>query len=775
MPKAPNRLAGETSPYLLQHAHNPVDWYPWGDEAFAAARAADKPIFLSIGYSTCYWCHVMERESFEDDATAAVLNEHFIAIKLDREQRPEIDDVYMTATQLMTGSGGWPMSVFLEPEQLRPFWCGTYFPREPRQGLPSFKQVLKGMADAYVTKRDDVIAQAEQLADAVRSQLSERAEPVALNHEHVAAAVGALLQQHDAREGGFGGQPKFPQPVYLELLQAARDHAGDQNTRTAIDACVKFTLDRMAVGGLFDQVGGGFHRYCVDATWTVPHFEKMLYDNAQLLSVYARAAATYDDGFYRSITRQTAAYVLREMTSPDGGFYSAQDAEVDHREGLNYIWTEDQAPDVLGDDADFAIKVYGLDAPNFRDPHYPDEGPKSVLRLEDRPALVAEKLGLEPGAFDERLTQINATLLAARDERKQPHLDDKVLAAWNGMMIKGLADAAAVLDDSSLLDAAERAAAFVLGAMRDADGHLLRSHRAGASDGEGVLEDSAAMIRGLVALQRAGRGDGRHLEAAIDLANRADDLFGDSEGGGFFDARAGRGDLFIRPRSTYDGATPSGSSQMLEALLDLAEAEIDGPWLDRALAQLRAVSPVIAERGVAIAGSTRGLLRALTSGIAARLADGAAFAPQQNEPADFTPVEIFASTDRVAVGEGSPASFELVLRIKEGYHILAADPIPEGAKPIPGLIPLRVGLVSGMGVAVYADYPEGEPYGPDLGGDGRVLVHTDEVRLTVALERADGVGVDEGTPIMGVTFQACTETACREPKTVELDVAIDLA
>ena len=783
--RTPNRLARESSPYLLQHAHNPVDWYPWGEEAFEAARRRDVPIFLSVGYSTCYWCHVMERESFEDDGIAQQMNDNLVSIKLDREQHPEIDDLYMTATQLMTGSGGWPMSVFLEPERLRPFWAGTYFPNRPKQGMPGFAQVIGGMADAWANKREQVLDQAERIADAVREALAERAEPVALTGDHVAAAASALIGQHDTNEGGFGGAPKFPQPVYLRLLQAGRDAAGDDDTRTAIDAVLTRTLDRMAVGGLFDQVGGGFHRYCVDAHWNVPHFEKMLYDNAQLASVYAHAVRTNGDAFHARTLRRTLDYVLGEMTHAEGGFFSAQDAEVRGREGLNYLWTEAEAREVLDDDeAELAVEVYGLGAPNFRDPHHPDDEPKRVPRLDDRPEQVAERLGLDADDLVRRLDSINAKLYERRAQREQPATDDKILAGWNGMMISGFVDGSHALGDPAYLDAAERCAGFLLERMLECDREaggpvgLVRSWRDGALGGQPVLEDAAGLISALVALHRAGRGAGRYLEEARCIAERTREAYDDSSAGGYFDTPAGRDDLFVRPRSTFDGAVPSGSSLMAHALLDLAQADPEGPWAERAVAQVRSVSSIIAERGVSIAGSAHAALRSMSMGLSDRLAQGKEVPPPTQRPSGFTPVEIFADTDRVRVTPDDPATFNLILRIKAGYHVLAAEPAEEGADVPAGLVPLRVGLVSGSGVAVYADYPEGEPYGAAAEGGsavgGELRVHTGEVELPVALERAEGVGAGEGTPILGVTYQVCSDTECLEPATVELDMAVDL-
>jgi len=765
-----NRLGRESSPYLLQHAQNPVDWYPWGEEAFEAARTRDVPIFLSVGYSTCYWCHVMERESFEDDQVARMMNELFVCVKVDREERPEIDELYMTATQILTGRGGWPMSVFLEPEKLRPFWAGTYFPPRARENMgPGFVDVMQGMHGAWTEQREGVLKQASALADEVEKALSAAREPAQVGATEVSKAASELLQAFDRTHGGFGAAPKFPQPAQLEFLLDVRDAAGDEATAASIDEAVRFTLDRMAVGGLFDQIGGGFHRYCVDATWTVPHFEKMLYDNAQLARLYARAHEVYGDPLYARIARRTCDYVLREMTSESGGFFSAQDAEVEGREGLNYVWNEEQAREALGDlpddDIAFAVKVYRLEAPNFRDPHHPESPAMSVLRLDDRPDKMAERAGEEPGVFQDRLDRIGAALLRARDDRKQPHLDDKVVAAWNGMMIGALARVGATLEERRYIDAAARAARFVLGEMEH-DGALARSWRDSDGGGSlgpaGVLEDYACMISALSEVARL-EGDAQLASAAARLAESANERFvGD---GVCYDSEAGRSDLFIRPRSLYDGATPCGNSQFLHAMIDLNALAPSDAWLDRAMGVLAGVSAMMRDSPRSVIESTRGLLRLMrTSGAdRSRFADAAEDEPEGPKPG-FTPVEIYSSTDRVSLEDGA-AQFEIVLKIAPGYHINAAEPNPTGHPLGEGLAPLRVGVVGGAGVQVFADYPEGTEY-----GEGRIRVHEDETQMTIALERA---GEIKGRPVVIVTFQACTETECLEPATLELDVAID--
>ncbi len=763
MPTHTNRLARETSPYLLQHAHNPVDWYAWGDDAITAARERGVPIFLSVGYSTCYWCHVMERESFEDGATARAMNDRFVCVKVDREERPDLDEIYMAATVTMTGSGGWPMSVFIEPESLKPIYCGTYFPREPAHGRPSFVQVLEGISDAWHAQRDKILEASNQLADAVSESLAAAREPVPVGRPQVERAVQALLASFDRTNGGFGGAPKFPQPVFVELLLEARHTAAD-DTRAALDAAIRATLDAMMLGGIHDHVGGGFHRYSVDELWTVPHFEKMLYDNAQLAALYARAGTLFDDEEYRRVARRAAAYLLREMTDPAepgiNGFFSAQDAEVDHREGLNYLWLPGEIREVLpGDEAALATRAYGLDAsPNFRDPHHATEPPRFVLRLDAR-----------PGDDADRLDAINSKLLDTRSAREQPHLDDKVLAAWNGLAIAGLAEVGDALGERVFVAAAERAARFVLASMRDADGTLLRSFRDGRAHTPAFLEDHAFMIEGLLGLHRSAltAHDG-YLASAVALADRAIDAFGEERDASLVlhDTRAGQGDLFVRARSTHDGALPSGTSVMIGALHGLAVETADERWADRAARALRGASAAIADNPVGAANATRHLLRFMHD--AGRFAGRIEFDAAANnaEPRTKPPVTVLADTDEVRVRPGEPAVVNLAMEIEHPFHIVAADPGVEG------LVPLRVGLVSGSGVAVYADYPSGTPVGVD--SVGSVSVHSGRVEFPVVIEHAPGVGASPGEPVLGVTFQACTGDACNRPATVRLDVRIDI-
>lgn len=794
-PSAParrhNRLAHSTSPYLLQHAANPVEWQPWGEEAFAAARARDVPIFLSIGYSTCYWCHVMERESFENDEIAAIMNQHFVCVKVDREERPDVDEIYMAAVQAFTGHGGWPMSVFLEPKSLKPFWAGTYFPAEPRfAGMPTFPHVLRTLASAWQDQRDDVLKQADELADAVRERVtgSARRGATQLDDEQVTRAVTMLLRMFDRNHGGFdgggggggGGGPKFPQPVFIELLLDARRVSADESTTQALDAAIRTTLDKMACGGIHDQVGGGFHRYSVDGHWLVPHFEKMLYDNAQLASVYARAAVEYGDAYYRRVSTRTLEYVLREMTdSATGAFFSAQDAEVDHREGLNYLWSRDEVVHLLGDvDGRWAASIYGLDlGPNFRDPHAPEAPPANVLFLRDRLDRLAADQGMREEELISRLDRVNHVLYNVRAKRKQPGLDDKSIAAWNGLMISAMARGGALLNQPRFVQAAARAADFVLDRLREgkpgdppAQRGVLRAHRGGLSHTPGFLEDFAMVARGMADLHRTGIDpSGRYLAAACDLVAEARRRFGDPNGG-FFDTRAGQDDLFVRASLRSDGALPSGFGELLHAMLDLDQMTGERDLRDRAAAAIASASGDLDQSPVSMAGSVRALMRVLAvapEALHAALASlGAARQTEAGRQAvvddDFTPVEIHAPVDRITVTRSKPGGTVLRVRIAPGYHLMAAG----GGAEMPGLTPFHVSVIGGSGLSVFADYPAGAGYGPD----GELRVYAGEFDLPIILEQSAAV---TGRPILVVRFQPCTDEYCLAAQTLELDLVIE--
>jgi len=559
--RSANRLAGASSPYLLQHAHNPVDWYPWGEEAFAKARAEDRPVFLSVGYAACHWCHVMERESFEDEATAGFLNERFVAIKVDREERPDVDGIYMDAVQAMTGSGGWPMSVFLTPEG-KPFYAGTYFPDQPRHGLPSFRQVLDGIADAWASRRDEIEVQSGRVIESIRHAGALEGSEEPLTEAVANEAFQTLRHSFDPRWGGFGGAPKFPQPMTLEfvLRQAIRE------TPDALEMAI-LTLDRMAGGGMFDQVGGGFARYSTDGAWMVPHFEKMLYDNAQLALLYARAWLVTRNDHHREISSRTLDYLLREMRDPDGGFFSSQDADSEGVEGKFYVWSWEELVSVVGDGA---AEAFGATPAGNWDG-------TNVLR-----APVGDAL---PDGARERLFE-------AREARVRPGLDDKVLTAWNALAIRAFAEAGRIFDEPAYVDAAVRCADFVWEHLRDEDGRLLRSWRDGVARVRGFAEDHALLAGALLTLYET-TADLRWFVAARELCDTLLQLFADRKRGGFFQTASDADRLVVRPKDLYDNAVPSGNSAAAEALLRLALFTGEARYEDAAVSALRLIRDVM--------------------------------------------------------------------------------------------------------------------------------------------------------------------------------------
>ncbi len=538
-----NRLIHATSPYLLQHAHNPVDWYPWGGEAFERARKEDKPIFLSVGYSACHWCHVMEAESFADEATAAILNAHFVAIKVDREERPDVDETYMKAVQMLTGSGGWPLSVFLTPDG-KPFYGGTYFAPRAGFGRPSFRQVLDALAQAWRDRREELLASAGELVAALEG-LSRSGAPMPLSLDTGQRAFDHLSAQFDEINGGFGEAPKFPQPNLLAYLLTYWHRTGEPR---ALDMVTR-TLDAMRAGGIHDHLGGGFHRYATDAHWLVPHFEKMLYDQALLARVYVQACQATGRQEYGAVARDVLDYILRDMTDPEGGFYAAEDADSEGREGAFYVWSREEIVELLGMDvAEALCDYYGVTASgNF-------EAGKSILYVTKGP----EPAGLE---------QARRRLLEHRQTRVRPSRDDKVITAWNGLMISALAYAGAVLSESRYVAAAGRAADYILGTLR-VDGRLMRYSRFGRVVGRGFLDDYACMLAGLIDLYEASF-ETRWLAEAVATADQMLDLFADRAGGAFFLAGRDAECLVVRDRPTYDGAVPSGNSVAALGLLKL--------------------------------------------------------------------------------------------------------------------------------------------------------------------------------------------------------------
>ncbi len=590
-----NALATETSPYLRQHAENPVDWLPWGAEALTRARERDRPLLVSIGYSACHWCHVMERESFEDERTAALMNEEFVCVKVDREERPDVDALYMEAVQSMTGHGGWPLNVFLTPEQL-PFYGGTYFPPEERSGLPAWTQVLQAIAEAWSERREEVRAGGERLRERLSggAQLTPSTEP--LREDALDRALTGLAGTYDARNGGFGGAPKFPQASAIEFLllrggkhrRAAADSrepgaSGESDPGTATDASemALSTLGAMASGGMYDQLGGGFARYSVDATWTVPHFEKMLYDNALLARAYLHGWQASGDPRFREVCRQTLDWVLREMRGPEGAFYAALDADSEGVEGRYYVWTVAQLHAALGEngDADAAIAWLGAgEQGNFSDPHHPEPG-----------LNVLQSRGPHPPA--EQRERIRARLLQVRAERTRPGLDDKRLTSWNALMICALADAGAALEEPRYLDAAVGCAEFLLEEMRDPHGRLLRTYSHGQARIGAYLEDHAFLLEALLVLFEATCEE-RWFNEATALADTLIARFADPENGGFYSTASDGEQLIVRRKDLEDSPIPSGASSAAMGLLRLAQLAGEEEYERQAVSVMRLLADI---------------------------------------------------------------------------------------------------------------------------------------------------------------------------------------
>jgi uncharacterized protein YyaL (SSP411 family) len=573
-----NRLAREKSPYLLQHQHNPVDWYAWGDEAFAKARGENKPIFLSIGYSTCHWCHVMERESFESEDIGKYLNEHFVAIKVDREERPDVDKIYMTFVQATAGQGGWPLNVFITPD-LKPFYGGTYFPPDNRHGRPSFLQALQNIQHLWETRREDLTNSAvhihEKLEEAAVA--SNTASNLLLSADTLRHAGSLFKGTYDPRHGGFGGAPKFPQPSQPRfLLEYARHFKDDEAIRMVLHTC-----DRMAAGGIHDQLGGGFARYSVDAEWLVPHFEKMLYDNAQLTQLYLDAYLISGDARHAEVARDILAYVLRDMTHPDGGFYSAEDADSEGQEGKFYCWTREELAKLLTpEEFKVAVHYFGItEKGNFTDHSHPHPLPNlNVL------SIVEPKLTDPARAL---LASAKAKMLAVRAKRVRPHLDDKVLASWNGLMLGAMARAYSVLGDEAYRAAAQKNLAFLQTKLWDAKSKTLYHRwRDGERDNVQLLEGYAFLLSGVIDWYEATL-EPKHLDFAIALAEVMLAKFYDTENGGFWQSPAGTKDLILRVKEDYDGAEPSGNSVAILALLKLGKITERKPYTEAAEKSLR--------------------------------------------------------------------------------------------------------------------------------------------------------------------------------------------
>ncbi len=757
-----NRLISEKSPYLLQHAKNPVDWYPWGEEAFAKAKEENKPIFLSVGYSTCHWCHVMAHESFEDPAVAEILNRSFIPIKVDREERPEIDEIYMKATQLMTGSGGWPNSLFLTPEG-KPFYAGTYFPPEDRFGRPGFTSILNQLSSIWQDRIGEAEEQAERIWEAMERMSSMPLSPsTALpDREVVKKALDAMTNSFDRDRGGFGGAPKFPPHGSLRLLMEEYRRKEDPD----LLEMATVTLDEMARGGIRDHLGGGFHRYSTDNRWFAPHFEKMLYDNAQLIRAYTDGYLLTGRKEFREAGVGACEWVLREMRDDGGGFYSALDADSEGEEGRFYIWKRDEIIDLLGEkEGDLFCSVYGVTTGgNWRDPAPSSEQKTNILFL-PRPLEEAYGTeGIEPGELRDRLSASREKLLARRGDRVRPHLDDKIMTDWNGLMIGSLAYAGKALNEPRYIKAAEDAANFILSNLRR-EGRILHTYRDGSARIPAYLDDYANLADGLLDLYQT-TGEKEWLAQAQTITDEMLELFSDEQAGGFFfvSGNGVEGDPAIslfRSKDPYDRAVPSGNGVAARVLLRLGEITGNKSYRKEATDLLRAF---------------RSYLEDAPRGTESLILAAAIFLDQNKEKPEESTQEpnllARASKQPVTVkvfdapGKSSDGKVQLTVRllIDNGWHINSNHPIQDY------LIPTRVKVSENSGWSLdEVSYPEGEKitlaFSPET-----LSVYEGSVDIPVILTAKDATA----TKItLRVSFQPCNNTSCIAPETIEVPIAI---
>ena len=723
-----NRLIHETSPYLLLHAHNPVEWYPWGDEALARAKKENKLIFLSVGYSTCYWCHVMEREVFSNPEIAAVMNKDFINIKIDREERPDLDEIYMTATQLLMQRGGWPNSVFLTPD-LKPFYAGTYFPPTDMPGRPGFPTILDAVHEAWVTREAEVIESASQISDTIELATSRGFTALAatpLDRSLTTAALDYLRTTYSHAYGGFGGAPKFPSPANLEFLLSEYERVSDES----LLKMVTYTLDMMAYGGMYDQIGGGFHRYSVDAKWLVPHFEKMLYDNAQLAKVYLHAYQLTQEDRYRRIAEEIFSFIFREMTAPEGGFYAALDAETDAEEGKYYVWTADEIQKILGKKgaARFA-GVYGVDkGPNF-------EG-NNVLYVPNGAA--AEDTLKEVESAREKL-------LTTRFDREYPLLDTKIIVNWNGLMIDALAYGYQVLGKERYLIAASKAAQFILSTLKKPDGELCHTYTAGVVKQDVYLDDYAFFVHGLLGLYRA-TGDEEWLNSAKRLTDAMIQLFWDDKNGGFYYTKADAKHLIVRTKKPYDSAIPSGNAVAVGNLLTFGT-----DYQRYAEETLRIFAKSMSQSPSSFMYMHFALNRYLTAG---------------EEVGTAIPSFVSATAEVNAENKGI-YDVMLQLDIATGWHINAN---PAGQDNLISTT-ITVNTETSLEIADVA-YPKGRSTRFEFSSES-LNVYEESLTIPLRLKQKPNTKHDKNVPItLQLTYQLCNETECLLPQTLEIPLEV---
>ena len=726
-PTHQNRLSRELSPYLRLHAHNPVDWYPWGEEALAKARREDKPIFLSVGYSSCYWCHVMERLVFSDPDIAHLMNQFFVNIKVDREERPDIDGIYMTATQLMTGHGGWPNSVFLTPD-LKPFFAGTYFPPEDSHGRPGFPRVIQALHVAWQEKRQELEKQADQISQSIARIHTTQTGSEKAGEDLIGSAIDHIEKRFDPITGGLGTAPKFPPDHALNLLLTAYR----QDPQAKYLDMVEQTLHHMALGGIRDHLGGGFHRYATDAQWRVPHFEKMLYNQALLTHNFLRAYQITNKTAYRIAAEGILDFVSREMTDSKGGFYSAIDAETEAEEGAYYTWTEQEIRQTLKKDTDFFLSCYAL-APM-------PEGSAGVIYKTDKDSALSVRHQIDITTLHARLSPLKEKLLNARSQRTRPLLDDKIITAWNGLMIGAYARAYEVLDRADYLLAAQKAADFIRDNLRDADGNLYRIYREGQRKGEAYQEDYAFLIDGLLHLYRATHS-ARYLQDALSLSERMHTAFWDTLNGGYFLTQS-QNEMIVRTKSFYDSALPSGNAVALHVLWELRALTQNPLYAQRALALTNSFAPPAENTPGALLHFIHGTMMASTP----------ILAPDSLVTASATAL-LYDSANILKVN--------VRLNIASGWHIQASNPTDDY------LIPTRFTLDTDIAEITQIDYPPAEDLQFPF-AERAIAVYTDSFTVPLTLS----FKIQPKNLSLLLTYQACDSTRCLSPQTQRIAVDI---